>query len=152
MKKNTNIKGEISDSQPPKVDGWRKQKTSFGTAISGNEDQTQVKAADFTLVTSGVSKNVTADQLKEFVTKKGLIIKSCELLTNVDKNPNARSEDSEEYEKSKDGIYWPYRIYVRMFKNFRQKKELYSNLPNGRSSLTNYSTGSGLIMDSKLLY
>ena len=40
VKKNTNIKGEISDSQPPKVDGWRKQKTSFGTAISGNEDQT----------------------------------------------------------------------------------------------------------------
>ena len=64
MKKNTNIKGENSDSQSPKVGGWRKQKNSFGTAISGNEDQTQVKAADFTLVTSGVSKNVTQRSTK----------------------------------------------------------------------------------------
>ena len=77
---------------------------------------------------SGVSKNVTAVQLKEFVTRKGFTIKACELLTNTERNPDGRSYtlkvtiDYEDYEKSKDGTYWPYRVYVRLFKNFRDKK------------------------------
>ena len=83
----------------------------------------------YTLVASGVSTGVTADQLKNFVCKKGLEVKTCSLLTNLERNPEARSHTfkmtikSEDYEKSKDGSFWPYRVYVRLFKNFRDKKE-----------------------------
>ena len=127
VKKNTKTVVDVKTGVKQKG-AWRKQKHAFGTAKSVDEDQIEVKAADVALVISGVSKNVTADQLKEFVTKKGLVIKTCALLTNVERNPEARSHtfkvtiDSEDYEKSKDGTYWPYRVYVRMFKNFRDTK------------------------------
>ena len=125
--KGLNKSRNASNSKAPGA--WRKQRHAFGAAKAGDDDDGVVTAADVTLVASGVSTGVTADQLRNFVCKKGLQIKTCSLLTNLERNPDARSHtfkmtiNSEDYEKSKEGSFWPYRVYVRLFKNFKNKKD-----------------------------
>ena len=127
MIKGLNKSRNASNSKAPGA--WRKQRHAFGAAKAGDDDDGVVTAADVTLVASGVSTGVTADQLRNFVCKKGLQVKTCSLLTNLERNPDARSHtfkmtiNSEDYEKSKEGSFWPYRVYVRLFKNFKNKKD-----------------------------
>ena len=102
----------VSDVPPSQLVRPRKDSVA-GVGQARLDSATQVKAADVTLVTSGVSKTVTADQLKEFVTKKGLIIQSCELLTNVDRKVKRWYILALQSQN------------IRMFKNFRDKIALF---------------------------
>ena len=79
-----------------------------------------------------LSKEATASQLETFVTSKGLRVTSCALLTDHQKNPDARSNTfkvtikADDYDKALDEKMWPYRVrvvIVRLFKHFRNKQD-----------------------------
>ena len=91
--------------------------------------ENKIESADVTLVAAGLSKEATASQLETFVNSKGLRVTSCTLLTDHEKNPDARSNTfkvtikADDYDKALDEKMWPYRVRVRLFKHFRKKQE-----------------------------
>ena len=90
--------------------------------VSGDEAEKFKLAADVNLVVSGVSRDATPDQLKNFLTSKGLQITDIELLTKFHIN-EARSFTyriaikPEDYKKAFNPRIWPHRVAVRLLKN-----------------------------------
>ena len=80
--------------------------------------------ADVNLVASGVSKDATPEQLKQFIISKGINVTDIELLTAY-KKEEARSYSyriaikPEDYEKALKPDVWPYRVGVRLYKQKR---------------------------------
>ena len=117
------------ESLPKRQQGaWRKP-LIIGSARANNEGENKIESADVTLVAAGLSKEATASQLETFVNSKGLRVTSCTLLTDHEKNPDARSNTfkvtikADDYDKALDEKMWPYRVRVRLFKHFRKKQE-----------------------------
>ena len=92
-----------------------------GTAGSHN-----TIAADVSLVAYGVAKDATADGLKSFLETKGVAVVECVNLTTFE---HARTHcykvtiKASEYEKATKPEIWPYRVGVRLFKQFRKREE-----------------------------
>ena len=87
---------------------------------SKNVDENEVYlAANVNLVASGVSKDATANQLKDFLAKKGLDTVAIENLT---KHPEARTNTFKvtiapaDYDKALNPEIWPFRVAIRHFK------------------------------------
>ena len=96
----------------------------YGNARTGDTGGNLELAADVSLVASGVSRDATPDQLKEFLTSKGLRVTGIELLTNF-RIEEARSFTyrisikAADYEKALNADIWPHRVGVRLFRNKR---------------------------------
>ena len=93
---------------------------------------------DVNLVASGVSKDATPEQLKEFIVSKGINVTEIELLTNHKEEARSFSYriaiKPSDYDKALKPDVWPYRVGVRLFKPKRwQPKE---NSWNQQSSQT----------------
>jgi hypothetical protein len=98
----------------------------FGNVKAGNmkdgKDETEncLLTADVNLVASGVSKDATPEQLKEFIVSKGINVTEIELLANH--KVEARSFSYRiaikpaDYEKALKPDVWPYRVGVRLYK------------------------------------
>ena len=92
-----------------------------GTADSGN-----TLAADVSLAAYGVAKDASAEQLKSFLERKNIQVLECINLTTYDQ---ARTHcykvtiKAAEYEKAIKPDVWPYRVGVRLFKQFREKRD-----------------------------
>ena len=92
-----------------------------GNTKDGNEQTGNcLLTADVNLVASGVSKDATPEQLKEFIVSKGINVTDIELLTNH--KAEARSFSYRiaikpaDYEKALQPDVWPYRVSVRLYK------------------------------------
>ena len=100
----------------------------FGNAKNGsNESEQFILAADVNLVASGVSKDATPEQLKNFIVSKGINVTDIELLTTH--KIEARSFSyriaikPEDYEKALKPDAWPYRVGVRIFRPKRNQNQ-----------------------------
>ena len=103
-----------------KTNNWRKSLNLLqGTALG--TDGKETLSSDIDLVTYGVTKNITAIQLSNFMQNKGLNAIDCVLLTKYN---GARSLTfnitikATDFEKAKDPDIWPYRIGLRYYKQF----------------------------------
>ena len=77
----------IRQIQPPGTPSQprqRKQSIMYGKAKTGKDGEEELLAADVALVASGVSKDATAEQLKEFIGRKGIHVVEVEKLTKDD--------------------------------------------------------------------
>ena len=100
----------------------------YGNARHGkNESEQFICSADVNLVASGVSKDATMEQFKDFITSKGINVTDIELLTNF--KEEARSYTyriairPEDYEKALKPEVWPYRVGVRPFRQRRRPQQ-----------------------------
>ena len=91
-----------------------------GTSKTGKDDNTQLLAADVALVASGVSRDASGEQLKEFLINKGISVVAVEKLTRDE--VEARTNTFKvviklsDYEKAMRPEIWPYRVGVRHYK------------------------------------
>ena len=96
----------------------------FGEAKNGKNDTEELLAADANLVASGVSKDATCEQLKEFIESKGINVTDIELLSLA---PERRTNTFRvaikvaDYDKALNPDVWPYRVGVRRYRPQRTK-------------------------------
>ena len=94
--------------------------------LHGTADAKNTIAADVSLVAYGVARDATAEGLKSFLESKGVTIVECTNLTTFE---HARTHcykvtiKASEYEKATKPEIWPYRVGVRLFKQFRKKED-----------------------------
>ena len=99
----------------------------FGAAKTGKDDTEELLAADAdaNLVASGVSKDATCEQLKEFIMNKGITVTDIELISLA---PQRRTNTFRvaikiaDFDKAMDPNVWPYRVGVRRFRPHRPKQ------------------------------
>ena len=106
----------------------------FGNVKDGKEETGNcLLTADENLVASGVSKDATTEQLKEFIVSKGI-----ELLTNHKEEARSFSYriaiKPSDYDKALHPDVWPYRVGVRLYKPKRWQPK--QNSWNQQSSQT----------------
>ena len=95
----------------------RRPSIMFGTSKTGKDDNAQLLAADVALVASGVSRDASGEQLKEFLINKGISVVTVEKLTREE--VEARTNTFKvvikpcDYEKAMKPEIWPYRVGVR---------------------------------------
>ena len=92
----------------------------FGNAKTGKDNTENILAANVNLVATGVAKDATSDQLKEFIENKGVEVVEIELLTQF---PEAARTFTyriaikpRDYDKAMNPDVWPYRVGVRIYK------------------------------------
>ena len=116
--------------QPPGVQPSgtpiRQRKPSI-QAKMGKDGAEELLAADVALVASGVSKDATAEQLKEFVERKGIKVVEVEKLTKDEAETRTNTfkivVKTADYEKAMDPEVWPYRVGVRHFKPPKRSRQ-----------------------------
>ena len=106
----------------------------FGTAkTSGNEGNEKLLAADVDLVATGVGKDCTNDDLKDFLQGKGIDAVAVETLTRDEVLPNVRTKTfritvkAAQYEKSLNPDVWPYRVAVRHYRAPKRPESTWGN-------------------------
>ena len=111
----------------------------FGTAkTSGIGDKETLLAADVDLVATGVGKDCTNEDLKEFLKNKGIDVVAVETLTKAEVLPNVRTKTFKitvkpaQYETALNPEVWPYRVAVRHYRAPRKPESTWSN-QSGRS-------------------
>lgn len=118
---------------------WRKRLNIVNGTAKKNDSESNSFAADIQLVAYGASKQCTSQNLLDFIRERGLNAVDCVLLT---KHEEARSYSfkvsirAEDFEKAKSADIWPYRIGIRLFKEFRNRQNLL-NSGSDRNGMTN---------------
>ena len=93
---------------------------------NGDDNPGNGIAADVNLVAYNIAKNVSADQVTNYLANKGLYIKDCKLLTTSDEartysyKITVRPGDVEK--ATKDELLWPNGVGVRFFKHFKDSR------------------------------
>ena len=95
----------------------------FGNGTASNDEH--LLSADINLVASGVSKQATSDQIKEFLEEKGIHVTDIELLTKFFKDESKSytyriAIKPSDYEQALKPESWPFRVSVRLFRNKRR--------------------------------
>ena len=116
---------QICDEGPKPLSNqsWRgRQHVLYGTA---NEDQYGASfSADVELVAYNVAKNITSADLCNWLSQRGHYVKDCTLLTTSEEARSLSfkvSVDPKDFERAtKDTNLWPYRVGIRLFKNFNK--------------------------------
>ena len=117
----------VQNQNQNKTTPRRKPALVYGNAKKGTENEEQFQfSADVNLVASGVSKDATKEQLKDFIMSKGIKVTDIELLTNFHKEESRSytyriAIKPEDYEKALNPEVWPYRVGVRPFKQKRNQ-------------------------------
>ena len=105
----------------------RKPSIMYGTSKVGKDDTEELLAADVSLVASGVSKDATAEQLKEFIEGKGIGVIEIVKLTKEDAETRTNTfkivVKLSDYEKAMQPEVWPYRVGVRHYKPQRRNQQ-----------------------------
>ena len=108
-----------SPAAEPAASAW-KPSIMYGTARTGKDDAVELLAGDVSLVASGVSKDATKDQLKEFIEGKGIAVIEVEKLTRDDAETRTNTfkvvVKLSDYEKAMNPDIWPYRVGVRHYR------------------------------------
>ena len=105
------------DKNKDKESKPRKPSIMYGTSKTGKDESEELLAADVSLVATGVSKDATANQLKEFNEGKGIHVVGVEKLTKDDVETRTNTFKvvikPSDYEKAMQPEIWPYRVGVR---------------------------------------
>ena len=114
------------NNEPSNGNRPRRQSTLvFGAAKTGKDDTEELLTADANLVASGVSKDATCEQLKEFIMNKGITVTDIELISLA---PQRRTNTFQvaikiaDFDKAMDPNVWLYRVGVQRFRPHRPKQ------------------------------
>jgi hypothetical protein len=97
------------------------------------ENKETLLAADVDLVATGVGKDCTNDDLKNFLRDKGIEPVAVETLTKDEVLPNVRTKTFKitvkpaQYEMALKPEVWPYRVAVRHFRAPRRAESTWGN-------------------------
>ena len=116
------------DNQQTQKTNWRQRLHLLqGAAGHIGPGQSSSLSADVDIVAYNIGKNVTAVDLCNWLAQKELHVKDCQLLTTSNE---ARSLSykltikPEDYERAtQDAAIWPYRVGVRLYKNFNKRSD-----------------------------
>ena len=93
----------------------------------GKDGSEELLAADVALVASGVSKDATGEQLKEFIERKGIKVAEVVKLTKEDAETRTNTfkvvVKTADYDKAMNPEVWPYRVGVRHFKPPKRSRQ-----------------------------
>ena len=109
----------------------------YGNARTGADDSEQFLAADAELVAYGVSKDATEEQLKQFITSKGINVTAVKKLTTFEEARTYTfkvSIKASDYEKALKPEVWPLRVGVRPFRPKRSNNQTQSWAQQSASS------------------
>ena len=109
----------------------------YGNARTGADDSEQFLAADAELVAYGVSKDATEEQLKQFITSKGINVTAVKKLTTFEEARTYTfrvSIKASDYEKALKPEVWPLRVGVRPFRPKRTNNQTQSWAQQSASS------------------
>ena len=99
----------------------------YGKATTGKSESEEILAADVELVATGVARDASSEQLRDFITAKGIEVLDIEKLTTYE---HARTNTfkvkikAAQYNKAMNPDIWPLRVGVR---HFRQPRRDQSN-------------------------
>ena len=116
----------------------------YGKARTGPDDTENCLAADFKLVAYGVSKDATEEQLKAFISSKGISVTCVTKLTTFESartNTFKVSIKAADYDKALKPEVWPLRVGVRPFRPKRQQSRTWAE--------QSASTGGNIQADSQ---
>ena len=122
------IKNTLAPSRPQEnmeqpAGGWR-QRLHLLHGEAGESTQGGSFSADVDIVAHNVAKNITAADLCNWLSQRGLYVKNCILLTTTDKARSLAFKitiDPKDFDRAtKDPSIWPYRVGVRLFKAFNR--------------------------------
>ena len=127
----------------------RQQKNiCFGTAkTSGDNEKETLLAADVDLVATGVMKDCTNEDLKEFLRNKGIGAVSVETLTRDEVLPNVRTKTfkitvkAAQYEMALKPDVWPYRVAVRHYRAPKRTESTWGNQSGKTGGIVDKSVG-----------
>ena len=104
---------------------WRQRLHLLDGAAGGIGAGTSF-AADIDIVAFNVNKNISAMDMRSWLSQRGINVKDCKLMTTAE---DARSLsfkitiDPKDYQKATtDASVWPYQVGVRRFKRFNQSR------------------------------
>ena len=125
-------------SHPPKPKTPRQQRNIlYGTSkFVGDQNTEKLLAADVDLVATGVSKDCSNDDLKGFLTGKGVDVIAVETLTKAEVLPIVRTKTfkvtvkAAQYEKVLMPDIWPYRVAVRHYRPPKRPEQSWGDLSN----------------------
>ena len=141
---------------PAQKGAWRKKLTFVHVNAKPSENPPKAPvqvtadtsfAPDISIVAFNVSKDITAEKIKQYVLDKGVDVVDCELIT---KWKDARTLSfkitikAKHLEITKADRFWPYRVGVRFFKNFRPKTsawDVHVNSVNSSNTVVQTSNG-----------
>ena len=109
-----------SQTPRPQRGAWRKSLN----LLHGTADSSNTLAADVSLVAYGVAKDATTEGLKSFLEARGVAVIECVNLTTFQ---FARTHSykvtikASQYDKAIKPEVWPFRVGVRLFKQFRNR-------------------------------
>ena len=102
----------------------RKPSIMYGTYKTGKDDAEELLAADVGLVASGVSRDASKEQFKDFIIGKGMYFFDIEKLTKDDAETRTKTfkvvVKLSNYEKAMKPENWPYRVGMRHYKPQRR--------------------------------
>ena len=105
---------------------WR-QRLHLLQGAAGDSTQIGALSADVDIVAYNVAKNVTAVDLRNWLAQKGLLVKDCKLLTTSDEARSLSYKitlQPQDFDRAtQDAGLWPYRVGVRLFKNFNRNQQ-----------------------------
>ena len=114
----------VSGITPLKKPGARKNSVLvYGNATTGRDDTEEILAADVELVATGVSRDATTDQLKNFILSKGIEVIEILKLTTFEQartNTYKIKIKAAQYLKAMNPEMWPLRVGVRHFRQPRK--------------------------------
>ena len=120
--------------QPQKSQPRQQKNICYGTAkSSGVDNKETLLAANVDLVATGVGKDSTNDDLKEFLVSKGIDAVAVETLTKDEVLPNVRTKTFKitvkpaQYEMALNPEVWPYRVAVRHYRAPRRTDGTWGN-------------------------
>ena len=140
---NQNVNGikQLNNDRPP-----RRPSIMYGTSKVGNDENVELLAADVALVASGVSKDASPQQLKDFIEGKGIRVVAIDKLTRDDADSRTNTfkivVKLADYDKAMKPDVWPYRVGVRHYRPPR-RQGLSWDQQTGQSQHAWRSTGRG---------
>ena len=116
----------VSGITPLRPQGPKKQPVlMYGRATTGGDDKEEILAADVELVATGVSRDATSEQLKNFIINKGIEVLDIVKLTTYEQartNTFKIKIKAAQFEKALKPDVWPLRVGVRHYRQPRQPK------------------------------
>ena len=113
--------GGITPLQKPR--SKRNSVLAYGKATTGRDDAEEILAADVELVATGVSRDATSEQLKNFIITKGIEVLEIVKLTTFEQartNTFKIKIKAAQYLKAMDPEIWPLRVGVRHYRQPRR--------------------------------
>ena len=104
--------------------GTRKERGRNRNVITGG-DMTANFGASEVLFVSNVRQDIEEDTIKDYLSRRGLLIKKIEKVSHKDaRNASFKVEiNPEDKEKALAGELWPYAVKVREYRHYRTRND-----------------------------